>query len=49
MYYHNPFWEPFAQRVYDRMLELGYEEFGVVGSFKYRNIRLSSRPAVLVE
>ncbi len=49
MYYHNPFWEPFAQRVYDRMLELGYEEFGVVGSFNYRNIRLSSRPAVLVE
>ncbi len=48
-YYHNPFWEPFARRVYDRMLELDYKEFGVVGSFNYRNIRLSSRPAILVE
>ncbi|MBT6149622.1 MAG: N-acetylmuramoyl-L-alanine amidase [Gemmatimonadetes bacterium] len=48
-YFHNPFWAPFAQRVYDRMLELDYREFGVVGSFNYRNIRLSSRPSILVE
>jgi len=48
-FYHNPFWEPFARRVYDRMRELDYEEFGVVGSFNYRNIRLSSRPTILVE
>lgn len=48
-YFHNPFWAPFARRVYARMLELQYPEFGVVGSFNYRNIRLSSRPSILVE
>ena len=48
-YYHNPFWSGFATRVYDRLLELGLGEFGVVGSFNYRITRMSSRPAILVE
>ena len=48
-YYHDPFWAPFAGRVYDRLLELGLEEFGVVGSFNYRITRTSSIPAILVE
>lgn len=48
-YYHNPFWEPLASRIYTRLLELGYNEFGVVGSFNYRPTRMSWLPAVLVE
>jgi len=48
-YYHNPFWDGFATLVYERLLELDLEEFGVVGSFNYRNTRVSSRPAILVE
>jgi N-acetylmuramoyl-L-alanine amidase len=48
-YYHNPFWADFAEIVYERLLELGLEEFGVVGSFNYRIIRMSARPAILVE
>lgn len=48
-YYHNPFWAPFAKATYERLLELPLAEFGVVGSFNYRVIRLSSRPAILVE
>ena len=48
-YYHDPFWAEFAHCVYDRLLELELDEFGVVGSFNYRNIRITSRPAILVE
>jgi N-acetylmuramoyl-L-alanine amidase len=48
-YYHNPFWAEFAHSVYDRLLELGLDESGMVGSFNYRNIRITSRPAILVE
>jgi N-acetylmuramoyl-L-alanine amidase len=48
-YYNNPFWAEFAQFVYERLLDLELEEFGVVGSFNYRIIRMSSRPAILVE
>jgi len=48
-YYHNPFWAGFARDVCDRLLEIGLGEFGVVGSFNYRNTRISSRPAILVE
>ncbi|MCK5454510.1 MAG: N-acetylmuramoyl-L-alanine amidase, partial [Calditrichia bacterium] len=48
-YYHNPFWAEFAEIVYERLLDLELEEFGVVGSFNYRVIRMSSRPAILVE
>lgn len=48
-YYHNPFWAPFAERVYDSLLDLELEEFGVVGSFNYRVTRTAALPAVLVE
>ncbi len=48
-YYHNAFWSPFAHAVYDRLLDLELEEFGVVGSFNYKVIRQSERPTILVE
>ena len=48
-YYHNPFWAQFATRVYDRLLGLGLDEFGMIGSFNYRITRISSLPAILVE
>ena len=48
-YWHNPFWAPLAQSIYDRLLETGLQEFGVVGAFNYTPIRTSQLPAVLVE
>ena len=48
-YWHNPFWAPLAQTIYDRLLETGLPEFGVVGSFNYTVTRASQMPAVLVE
>ena len=48
-YYHNSFWAPLAEKIYDRLLELGLKEFGVVGSFNYTPIRLSQMPSILVE
>ncbi len=48
-YWHNPFWSPLAQTIYDRLLETGLAEFGVVGSFNYTVTRASQLPAVLVE
>ena len=48
-YWHNPFWAPLAERIYDRLLELDLNEFGVVGSFNYTVTRTSQLPAVLVE
>ena len=48
-YWHNPFWAPLAQTIYDRLLETGLIEFGVVGSFNYTVTRASQLPAVLVE
>jgi N-acetylmuramoyl-L-alanine amidase len=48
-YWHNPFWAPLAQAIYDRLLETGLQEFGVVGSFNYAVTRTSQLPAVLVE
>ena len=48
-YWHNPFWAPLAQSIYDRLLETGLGEFGVVGSFNYTVTRVSQMPAVLVE
>jgi N-acetylmuramoyl-L-alanine amidase len=48
-YWHNPFWAPLAQAIYDRLLETGLTEFGVVGSFNYTVTRASQMPAVLVE
>ncbi len=48
-YYNNPFWAEFAEKVYERLLQIDLKEFGVVGSFNYRVIRLSSKPTILVE
>jgi len=48
-YWHNPFWAPLARAIYDRMLETGLPEFGVVGSFNYTVTRASQLPAILVE
>ncbi|MCU0377778.1 MAG: N-acetylmuramoyl-L-alanine amidase [Bacteroidales bacterium] len=48
-YWHNPFWAPLAQTIYDRLLETGLPEFGVVGSFNYTVTRVSQMPSVLVE
>jgi N-acetylmuramoyl-L-alanine amidase len=48
-YWHNPFWAPLAEAVYDRLLELDLDEFGVVGSFNYTVTRVSQMPSVLVE
>ncbi|NLE34473.1 MAG: N-acetylmuramoyl-L-alanine amidase [Bacteroidales bacterium] len=48
-YWHSPFWAPLAQTIYDRLLETGLEEFGVVGAFNYTFTRASQLPAVLVE
>ena len=48
-YWHNPFWAPLAQTIYDRLLETGLPEFGVVGTFNYTVTRASQMPAVLVE
>lgn len=48
-YWHNPFWAPLAQKIYDRLLETGLAEFGVVGSFNYTVTRVWQMPAILVE
>jgi N-acetylmuramoyl-L-alanine amidase len=48
-YWHNPFWAPLAEDIYDRLLELDLKEFGVVGSFNYTVTRVSQMPSVLVE
>jgi N-acetylmuramoyl-L-alanine amidase len=48
-YWHNPFWAPLAQAIYERLLELDLDEFGVVGSFNYTVTRVSQMPSVLVE
>ncbi len=48
-YYNNPFWAPLAETVYDRLLELKLDPFGVIGSFNYTVIRVSQMPSILVE
>ncbi len=48
-YWHNPFWAPLAEKIYDRLLELDLKEFGVVGSFNYTVTRNTQMPSVLVE
>jgi len=48
-YWHNPFWAPLAEKIYDRLLELNLKEFGVIGSFNYTVTRVSQMPSVLVE
>lgn len=48
-YYNNPFWAPLAESIYNRLLELELDEFGVIGSFNYTVIRVSQMPSILVE
>ena len=48
-YWHNPFWAPLSQAIYDRLLETGLAEFGVVGSFNYTVTRVTQMPSILVE
>jgi len=48
-YWHNPFWAPLAEDIYDRVLELDLKEFGVIGSFNYTVTRVSQMPSILVE
>jgi len=48
-YYHNPFWAKLAEKIYDHLLELDIDEFGVIGSFNYTVIRVSQMPSILVE
>ncbi len=48
-YYHNAFWAPLAEKVYDRLLETTLNEFGVIGSFNYTVIRTAQMPSILVE
>jgi len=48
-YWHNPFWAPFAEVVYDKLLDLDLGKFGVIGSFNYKVTRMSEIPAILVE
>ena len=48
-YYHNAFWGPLAEKIYERLLETNLKEFGLVGSFNYTVIRTTHMPAILVE
>ncbi len=48
-YWNNPFWAPLARTIYERLLETGLDEFGVVGAFNYTPIRMTQMPAILVE
>jgi N-acetylmuramoyl-L-alanine amidase len=48
-YYQGPHCRRAAQRVYEALLNLGWEEFGVVGNFSYSPLRNSRTPAILIE
>ncbi|MFA7419651.1 MAG: N-acetylmuramoyl-L-alanine amidase [Melioribacteraceae bacterium] len=48
-FYHNPFWAKLAEKIFYRMIELGFKPFGSVGSFNYRVTRMSEMPSILVE
>ncbi|MBN2365473.1 MAG: N-acetylmuramoyl-L-alanine amidase, partial [Calditrichaeota bacterium] len=48
-YYHNSFWADFADIIMKNLLELDLNDFGTVGSFNYKVIRVNSRPTILVE
>lgn len=48
-FYHNPFWAPLAEKVFNKLIELDLKPFGSVGSFNYRVTRMSEMPAILVE
>lgn len=48
-FYNNPFWAPFAEKVFYKLIELYLAPFGSVGSFNYRVIRINEMPSILVE
>lgn len=48
-FYHNPFWSIFAEKVFERLIELDLKPFGSVGSFNYRVTRMTEMPSILVE
>lgn len=48
-YYHNPYWYDFARIIYHQLIELPIGHFGMIGSFNYKPIRMTSRPAILIE
>lgn len=48
-FYHHPGFKPLATRIYERLLELGLAQFGVVGSFNFALNSLTQLPNVLVE
>lgn len=48
-FYHNPFWAPFAEKVFNKLIDLKLKPFGSVGSFNYRVTRMSEMPSILVE
>ncbi len=48
-YYHGEHCRRAAQRVYDALLKLGWDEFGVVGNFSYYPLRRTRTPAILIE
>jgi N-acetylmuramoyl-L-alanine amidase len=48
-YYHDVHCHLAAQLVYEQLLALGWDEFGVVGNFSYLPLRNTRVPAILVE
>ncbi len=48
-YFRDPQNEPAARYVYDNLLKLGWDEFGVVGNFHYYPLRDTRMPSMLVE
>ncbi|HEQ60188.1 MAG TPA: AMIN domain-containing protein, partial [Firmicutes bacterium] len=48
-YYKYTPWRPLADRLYQRLLEIGLNPWNVIGSFNYRPCLVTEMPAVLVE
>ena len=48
-YYRDPHCQLPAKLVYDELLGLGWDEFGVVGNFHYSPLQNTRVPAILVE
>jgi N-acetylmuramoyl-L-alanine amidase len=48
-YYKYKHCEPLARAIYEELLKLGWNEFGVVGNFNYSPLRNTRIPAMLVE
>lgn len=48
-YYRYTPWRPLAETIYVRLLELGLDPFGLIGSFNYRPCLVTQMPSILVE